>query len=381
MGIGTIYNALDAGGYSLKLWGVSAIDRYLGLPALPYGWVETNADIVVLVRYFEGVRFPGLGIADAALDQEETGWYFRCIEKEDPQGCSYRLLSFTQDLKTKRFQDPQGIYPVLRELRARPLKKGPQASWWEGLNPHADQYQAAMEGSLMAARYGVEGPVPLTALGQSLKALPKGAPPNPEWQRILLRSLLVSPRPDRGLRLLKASGLLEELWPELSRLDGVDHAKEFHPEGNCWNHTMETFRYRKPIIPKQRVYDFRLSLGLLLHDVGKPLAAVTGKHPFDRHAELGAQLADTFLKRLGFDAALISDIRYLVRNHMLPAALPRLPVYKHQEILASPLFPTLLELYRCDESASFKGLEGYYRSSATYRAYLKKRGLPPSACT
>ena len=373
MGIGTIYKALDAGGYSLKLWGLSAIDRYLGLPALPYAWVETNADIVVLARSFEGVRFPGPSIADAALDREEREWYFRCVEKEAPPQGSYRFLSFTQDIKTERFQDPQGIYPLLRELRAGSLKKGPQASWWEGLNSHADQYQAAMEGALMAARYGVEGSVPITALGQSLKKLPKGAPPNPEWQRILLRSLLVSPRPDRGLRLLKVSGLVEELWPELSRLDEVEHTKEFHPEGNGWNHTMETFRYRKPIIPRQPVYDFKLSLGLLLHDVGKPLAAAAGKHPFDRHAELGAQLAHAFLKRLGFDAALIKDIRYLVKNHMLPAALPRLPVHTHQELLASPLFPTLLELYRCDESSSFKDLEGYYRSSAAYQGYLKKR--------
>ncbi|MHB9290966.1 hypothetical protein Holit_00036 [Hollandina sp. SP2] len=373
MGIGTIYKALDAGGYSLKLWGLSAIDRYLSLPALPYGWVETNADIVALAQCFEGVRFPGLGVADAALDLEETGWYFRCIEKDDPYRCSYRFLSFTQDLKTERFQDPQGIYPLLRELKTRPLKTGLKAFWWEGLNPYADQYRAAMEGALILARYGVEAPVPITVLGQSLKELPKGAPPNPEWQRVLLRSLLVSPRPDRGLRLLKASGLVAELWPELSRLDEVDHTKEFHPEGNGWNHTMETFRYRKRLIPKQPVYDFRLSLGLLLHDVGKPLAAAAGKHPFDRHAELGARLADTFLNRLGFDAALVDDIRYLVKNHMLPAALPRLPVRKHQEILASPLFPTLLELYRCDESSSFRSLEGYYRSSAAYQAYLKKR--------
>jgi hypothetical protein len=93
---------------------------------------------------------------------------------------------------------------------------------------------------------------------------------------------------------------VEALWPELIRLDEVDHTKELHPEGNGWNHTMETFRYRKPIIPKQPVYDFRLSLGLLLHDVGKPLAAATGKHPFDRHAEIGATVV------LGHSATLHS---------------------------------------------------------------------------
>jgi poly(A) polymerase len=56
---------------------------------------------------------------------------------------------------------------------------------------------------------------------------------------------------------------------------------------------------------------------------------------------------------------------------MLPAALKRLPFTKTGEIMASPLFPVLMELYRCDESSSFKGLDGYYENAAAYQAYLK----------
>jgi poly(A) polymerase len=61
---------------------------------------------------------------------------------------------------------------------------------------------------------------------------------------------------------------------------------------------------------------------------------------------------------------------------MLPAALPRLPLSKTAEVLESGLFPTLLELYRCDESSSFKDLDGYYESSAAYQAYLRNRRNP-----
>jgi poly(A) polymerase len=61
---------------------------------------------------------------------------------------------------------------------------------------------------------------------------------------------------------------------------------------------------------------------------------------------------------------------------MLPAALSRLPLRRVEEVIASPLFPSLLELYRCDESSSFKGLDGYYESSAAYRSYLKFRRNP-----
>ena len=58
---------------------------------------------------------------------------------------------------------------------------------------------------------------------------------------------------------------------------------------------------------------------------------------------------------------------------MIPAALTKLPLTKTKAILDSPLFPTLLELYRCDEASSFKSFDGYYKSSAAYRTYLKRQ--------
>jgi poly(A) polymerase len=113
-----------------------------------------------------------------------------------------------------------------------------------------------------------------------------------------------------------------------------------------------------------------------LHDAGKPLAESFGNRRFDGHAELGARAAAKFLGRLGFEPSLVEDIFYLVKNHMLPAALKRLPLSRTGEIMASPLFPTLMELYRCDESSSFKGLDGYYENSAAYQTFLKNTRNP-----
>jgi len=44
--------------------------------------------------------------------------------------------------------------------------------------------------------------------------------------------------------------------------------------------------------------------------------------------------------------------------------------------MSSALFPRLLELYRCDESSSYKGLQGYYESSAAYQNYRKNLRNP-----
>ncbi|MDR2079213.1 MAG: HD domain-containing protein [Treponema sp.] len=363
----------------------------MGLTPLPFTLVETNAGIPILARFLESLRFPGPDIADGAVDAGGQSWYFHCVDLEDAETRrpSYSLLSLTQNLNTKRFQDPLDTYPLLRELRDRYRlsphdQDTPTDPWWTGLHPGADRYQALMDAALILARYGKHNDSvtgrnsspPFTEILRSQANLSDSPKPKPEAQRLLLTGLLVSPRPDLGLELLKAAGFIRELWPELAILDDVDHSKEYHPEGNVWKHTLETLRYRKTAANNRNAYDLRLSLGLLLHDVGKPLAVSSGSRRFDGHAELGARVARKFLERLEFDPLFIEDIYFLVKNHMLPAALPRLPLIRTREILESPLFPTLLELYRCDESSTFKGLDGYYESSAAYQSYLRNRRNP-----
>ena len=409
-----ICSSLAAGGYSVVLRGFSALDRYLGLPALPFLWIETNADIAILARFVENLRFPGVEVADGAVDipngiypngtsSNETRFngtcYFRCLDSLDrgewkETDVSFPLLSFGYDWQTRCFQDPLGVYPLARNLLQKNRqelrdKRSPPAQGedfsapsWENLiaineasleagGSSIGWYRMIMDGALLLARYDLGSEVSHVSavFTRASGNCPSGPLPGPELQRVFLSCLMVSSRPDRGLEFLKRSGFLDQLWPELGCYDKVDHSKEFHPEGNVWNHTLETFRHRKP--GGNGAFDLCLSLGLLLHDVGKPISAANGNHRFDGHAELGARAAARFLERLEFEPALIQDIFYLVKNHMLPAALKRLPLTRTAEIMASSLFPTLMELYRCDESSSFKGLDGYYENSAAYQTYLR----------
>ena len=177
------------------------------------------------------------------------------------------------------------------------------------------------------------------------------------------------PHPQRGLELLRRSGFVDAYWPELAGLSGLDQSKECHPEGDAWAHTLETFRHRK--LPA-----LGLSLALLLHDVGKPRAEQVEGRMFDRHAEIGRSVAERFLSRLGFSRLLISEVSFLVRYHMMPAALPRLPANRVEGIIDDPRFPILLELYKCDELSTFRGPDGYYEACAAYKAYLKNSRNP-----
>ncbi|MCL2192310.1 MAG: HD domain-containing protein [Treponema sp.] len=367
---------VSAAGFPVYLHGFSAIDSYLGRKTSNAVYLLCGADLADLARLFEGLRYPGAVLADAALDLGAKTWYFRCEDDADAlyrHRASFGFLEFFQDCKTRRFHDPNGIYPILREIANGNQSAG---EILQSPDPYADPCRAIIDCALILARYFPE--TTTREINAALRRLngrfALGTPPEKEEQRLLLTELLNAPCPTNGFEFLKSSGFIAAYWPELAVMDDVDHSKEFHPEGNVWKHTMETLRYRKP--DGGGGFDLRLSLGLLLHDVGKPISQSASRKRFDGHAELGEAQARRFLERLGFQAPLIRDVCYLVRNHMLPAALPRLPLFRTGEKMASPLFPLLMELYRCDESSSFKGLDGYYQSSAAYRSYLKHRRNP-----
>ena len=188
-------------------------------------------------------------------------------------------------------------------------------------------------------------------------------------QRLILKQLLSSRFPHRGLKILMQTGFIGEFWPELAQMGGTRHAKEHHPEGDVWQHTLETFRYRK-------TPDLALSLALLLHDSGKPEAQGKNGNAFDRHAQIGAAVARRFLSRLGFDRDILDETDFLVREHMLPAYIPKLAAYRTEKVMSSPWFPKLLELYRCDLSSTFRGPDAYYEACKTYRRFLKHKKNP-----
>ncbi|MDR2662271.1 MAG: HD domain-containing protein, partial [Treponema sp.] len=289
----------------------------------------------------------------------------------------FTVLDFYRDLQTGAFLDPRSQYPLLRMLYKKAADPADLSRWRRAFTAGTGRFRLMGEAALILSRYDTAaeplGPVLAELCAVLDRAAVRGTPPA-EAQRLLLSALLLSSRPDRGLELLKAAGFLADAWPELALLDNAEHSKEFHPEGNAWRHTLETFRYRKPGISGTQ--DLRLSLALLLHDTGKPLAGSAGGRRFDGHAELGAETARRFLERLEFPSPVVDDVCYLVKNHMLPAALPRLPLSRTEAVMNSPLFPVLMELYRCDESSSFKGLDRYYQSSAAYQKFLRQRRNP-----
>ena len=157
----------------------------------------------------------------------------------------------------------------------------------------------------------------------------------------------------RGFELLDATGLLQEVLPEVAALKGVAQPPEFHPEGDVWTHTMMMLDgLREPSIT--------LALGVLLHDIGKPATfRVAERIRFDGHVEKGIEIAHAMLNRLRFPSHVIETVEALIGNHMKFMEVTRMRESTLKRFIRQPDFDEHMALHRLDCLASFGNLDSY----------------------
>jgi len=130
------------------------------------------------------------------------------------------------------------------------------------------------------------------------------------------KMLLKSKRPSLGFRWVEKIGRLNELFPELGALVRIDQRSDYHPEGNVFEHTMQTIDVlaTKSDVGEEK---FMIMLALLCHDMGKA-KATDAKLSTKGHDSQGVPIAKTFLKRFTWEDKLIRSVCKLVRYHMAP---------------------------------------------------------------
>lgn len=202
----------------------------------------------------------------------------------------------------------------------------------------------------------------------------------PERQRDELRRILATPRAGSSLCLLDELGLLPLLIPELEATRGVEQPKEHH--WDVFHHLLEAVAWLDVLLgePEPRagrrrivwreLWDqlgwldlpsyFRqeigsgssrsaiLKLAALLHDIAKPQTKTfdrSGRMRFFGHAELGADIAESILRRFRFSSREVDMVRTMVAEHLRPVQLGQ----------SAPDGPSRRALYRffrdCGESA------------------------------
>jgi tRNA nucleotidyltransferase (CCA-adding enzyme) len=126
-----------------------------------------------------------------------------------------------------------------------------------------------------------------------------------------LLKMLGAAQPSRGLTLMRETGLLGEVIPEL--LEGVGCTQNRFHKHDVFDHTLR--------VVDETAGDPIRRLGALLHDVGKPRArqpreGAPGEYSFFQHEYVGAEMADEICRRLKLANAERERVVGIVRNHM-----------------------------------------------------------------
>ena len=118
-----------------------------------------------------------------------------------------------------------------------------------------------------------------------------------------MKLLLTSPKPSKGINLLKDTGILSLFLPELVDTIGVEQ-KLFH-KYDVYEHSLRTCD----------IAEDSVKLVALLHDIGKVETDTKDGH-FYGHDTLGANMVEKIMQRLKFSNESIEKAKKLVQNHM-----------------------------------------------------------------
>lgn len=126
-----------------------------------------------------------------------------------------------------------------------------------------------------------------------------------------LIKIIQSPNPKTGIELLRETGLLKHILPEL--LEGYGVSQNKHHIFEVYQHLVLALEYAA----KQN-FSFEVKMAALLHDIGKPRTKKgQGKlATFYNHELVSANLAKKALTRLRFPKKQIEKISLLIKSHL-----------------------------------------------------------------
>lgn len=167
-----------------------------------------------------------------------------------------------------------------------------------------------------------------------------------------LTLILMDSNRRQALEDMDSFGMLEYLLPEVAAGKGVKQPPGIHAEGDVFRHTLLAMEYLPSIISP------RLAWATLLHDVGKPatfrpISETDDRIRFDQHYSVGAEMANSLLKKLGFNSRFRSEVAWMIHHHLSIDELPDMRPRRADNFMHHPAFGDLLELHKADAHAAW----------------------------
>ncbi len=123
-----------------------------------------------------------------------------------------------------------------------------------------------------------------------------------------LNKMLMTSNPDKAVKLLRITNLLQYVIPELKQ--AIKMTQNHHHTMDVFSHTLEVLRKTQPILIQR--------LMGLFHDIGKIVTrsvTPTGIH-FYGHESAGVDIVEKIMRRLKYPTEVIESVKTGVANHM-----------------------------------------------------------------
>jgi len=158
--------------------------------------------------------------------------------------------------------------------------------------------------------------------------------PERVWQEV--SKALNTEKPSLFFEVLREVGALDELFPELSALQGVTQPEKYHPEGDVWIHTMMVLDASVELSNAESV-----RFAALVHDLGKGITpkALWPKHY--GHEQKGVPLVKALCKRYRLPkkiqllAEKTTEYHGLIHQGLTSEGLPHLRPETYLKVLKS----------------------------------------------
>lgn len=225
--------------------------------------------------------------------------------EEDLSRRDFTMNAVGYDPLEDRLTDPFDGFGDLSRRLVRAVGDPVERFREDGLRPMRAVRQATQLG------FTIDPPT-LAAIGATLEVFRKVSA---ERVRDELLKLLAAPVPSQGLELMRVTGLLAEVMPEL--LEGVGVTQNRFHKFDVYRHTLSVVDHTTGEPATLAV----VRLGALLHDVGKPRArqpreGAPGEYSFFKHEYVGADMADAIARRLKLSVADRDRVVAMVAHHM-----------------------------------------------------------------
>jgi len=173
----------------------------------------------------------------------------------------------------------------------------------------------------------------------------------------------VDKNPVWAVVLLDKSGALKLLLPELLKMKRSPQPKEYHTEGDVWQHTILVLKklfskeFKKEFPRKEHTLSTELIWATLFHDLGKPYTiTVTDRIRNNGHDAKGAKIFTEISDRIKLSSARLDTLRVekLIAKHMLPTQAKEMKETTIEKYFFSQQFPgkELMMLIYADISAT-----------------------------